>query len=272
MLSGWYFLSISKIYIYSLVIILSKFISLALILLIVHSQDDFHYIYILASAPMFIIALVFFKLNKKLNFKFLNIKRLMPSFKRGFSVYIAGMSPNLYNSLPVIFLGLLATDVAFSLFGIASRIVNLVVTAQIVLNKALYPLIIRARNTFYEKFNFIVCLILPLIAFILLYFFGEKVLNFFLDVEAGLVIRYSLILVISTLFTGIINALTYSKILPNKLDKKYRVVVFKASFILSLIAFPVVYFFNVLGMLYFIVFARATIAFSCCAVVYSSKD
>ncbi|HHJ1311364.1 TPA: lipopolysaccharide biosynthesis protein, partial [Proteus mirabilis] len=187
-------------------------------------------------------------LNIKLKFKLKFIFRAKNIYRyiiKGKNVFLGILSPNLYNSLPIIILGSISTPSEFSKFAIATRIIGLITSFQDIFARSVFPILSR------EKKNHIITLLkinslFSVLAVVFILCFGEYFLYLFLGKDYANNI-YLNILSISIIFIGFMNSFSDGFFLPKKYDLIYRNISIRISLISCTISFILILKFGILG-------------------------
>lgn len=261
-LSAWFLIGVGKSHVLLFFSLVSKIINLLVILFLVKEpQDVVTAIYSFSIPSLFFGIVAYIYIFIKFSCKPCSFKSLLLRLRNGFDVFVGILSPNLYNSIPIMILGSISNPIDFAKFAIASRLCNVIVTALNVLAKSIFPIISKFRdNNSYIKYilysNLMV--IIPMIAFVFL--FGEDVISIFLGKEYAINNIYLNVLVISTFFIGIANAYGQGYFLVNRLDSLYKKVSLRVSILSGLLSILLIYLFGVLGGAIGIVIARSLFA------------
>ncbi|MGJ0624807.1 oligosaccharide flippase family protein [Xenorhabdus bovienii] len=259
--SFWFYQSLAETKFLAYANILSRVISLLVIILAVQEPDDINLVVISSTWPIFISGIILFlriKKEYKINIFFCR-KNLFSNIKNGYAVFIGTLAPNLYNSIPTIILGSISSPSEFAKFAIASRICGIITTFQDILSRSFFPVLTRNKKNYLNKILIINSLLsIPLV--ILLLFFGENILLIFLGKQYENNI-YLEILSIGIIFIGIINTYSDGYFLPKGYDRIYKNISIRISLISALIAYILIYNYSLLGGAIAITLARILFSF-----------
>jgi O-antigen/teichoic acid export membrane protein len=175
----------------------------------------------------------------------INLKSLKTRIISGWNVFLGLLAPNLYNALPIIFLGSTADPREYAKFAISLRICNIIFTLQNVLSKAIYPILSKLKGNNLSKvvmLNFIITA--PCTAFLMIW--GNDLLYIFLGYDLNSNI-YLTIIPVSMIFVGIANSFSIGFFLPKSYDVVYRNISIRVSFISAAITYFLIMYFGVLG-------------------------
>ncbi|HHZ8034505.1 TPA: oligosaccharide flippase family protein [Proteus mirabilis] len=245
--SAWFYLSIGNTKILIISSLFTKLINLLIIIFFIKKSDDIDLLILSTTLPLFISGFLLY-LNIKLKFKLKFIFRAKNIYRyiiKGKNVFLGILSPNLYNSLPIIILGSISTPSEFSKFAIATRIIGLITSFQDIFARSVFPILSR------EKKNHIITLLkinslFSVLAVVFILCFGEYFLYLFLGKDYANNI-YLNILSISIIFIGFMNSFSDGFFLPKKYDLIYRNISIRISLISCTISFILILKFGILG-------------------------
>ncbi|MCF6439062.1 oligosaccharide flippase family protein [Pseudoalteromonas luteoviolacea] len=252
----WYFQAQSNMGLITKVSFLIKLVHVLVVVLFVREQTDLFLTTMSMGVPMFIggiVLLIVCSKSEKLDVRItLNV---IPRVKSGVHVFIGLLAPNLYNSIPTIFLGTSFPPDQFAKFAIASRLCQVVVTLQNVLSKALYPVLARLQGSKVKGMLQANTLIsIPPLAVISL--FGEELLGFLLGPEFAKSNEYLVILTVGVFFIGLANAVSQGYFLPKGLDALYKNISLRVSLLSGLVTLFLVSEYGLFGGALSITIAR----------------
>lgn len=228
----WYMLATDRASRYSAVVLGSRFVLLFIVLFCIEEPTDFNLLMFASSFPFFICSIIlriFSRVEVAEKFYKINTSTLKTKFKEGLNSFVGIISPNFYNTIPILLLGGIIPPFEFAFFSLASRISSLCVTAQNVLIKASFPLISRNFNLRGVFLLIISTAILSGIFSIVTFSFGKEIISFTLTEEFLPVYDYILLFIPGLIFVGAANSIIYGYVLPQKFDKKFRNITVKVS-------------------------------------------
>ncbi|SDH41436.1 Membrane protein involved in the export of O-antigen and teichoic acid [Vibrio xiamenensis] len=258
--SAWYYQSINKMEKLVINTLITKGGALIAIFLFVKGDDDIGVLYISTACTMLLSGLLLrYNLNNyNIKFGFLRYPiNIFREINSDLKVFLGLLMPNLYNSIPVIVFGSLYNDKNFVYFALAQRLGSILFTAQKVMQKALYPIIVKDKdNTKFLKNLLLFNGSLAMIFIISNYLFGGQLIDAFLSEKYAKVHLYFYLILFGLLFSGMSSALTTAYLLPNGLDDIYSKVSIRVSIFASLISVALGYLYGVFGVLVSITIAR----------------
>ncbi|EMD78537.1 polysaccharide biosynthesis protein [Vibrio diabolicus E0666] len=266
-LSSWFFRSIRKTSLLLYSSVTSKIIQLLLILKFVKNEDDYYLLICFSTVPFFITSiLMYLYLRSRFKVGVFEFSRLRKYIFEGFDVFVGLLSPNLYNSIPIIIMGSLGDKIAFSFFMVSYKVCSVIYTFLNVLSSSLYPIVARENSSQLKmvlRLNLLVSI--PIIAVIFLS--GREIVELILGIELDVDI-YLRVISVSLFFVALSNAFSTGFFLPQKLDKNYRDIAISSSILASLTCFAFIYFFGVLGCALGLLFGRGLLSINYYRVYY----
>lgn len=191
------------------------------------------------------------RFNLQLNF---SVNNLLTDCRKGYDSFIGDFAPNLYSNLPPLVIGLIASPAAFAAYSLSMRIINIAGSFQLMFAKAVYPSVVNGTASFKKIIIFNVAL--SLMPIVIIYLFGEEVIDLFLGAGYESTVIYLKWLAPSIMFAGVIFSLTYGFFLPNKLDKTFRNVSLIASILSAIVGYVCIYYIGAVGAIIMFVLAR----------------
>ena len=215
-------------------------------------------------------SILFFLLRKKITFKKISLTDLTLRLKNSFNVFIGILAPNLYNSVPTIFLGTIAKPSYFAFYVVAARLCDIIVVIQNIISKSIYPVISRSEKNHIKVILLInISLAIPIIIFISL--FGSDLLSLFLGNEYSNSQIYLLIFSFGLLFIGIANSFSQGFFLPKNYDAIYRKVSLRVSALSAIICYLLIARYNLIGGAIGITMARVLFSLDYAITYFSMK-
>ena len=247
LISAWFFQAIGETIIFAKLMLLSKVINLIVLLFYVKGPEDIYIALLAFSLPMLLSGIVsFYFIYKKYNSKLFSLNNISYRLRTGFDIFIGLLAPNLYNSIPTLILGAVFPIVDFTPFAVASRLSSVISTAQNVIAKSLFPVLVIIKTDQVKKLIIINTIVsLPIIVFVV--FFGDEFLNLFLGSEYTNAAKYLIIFSIGLFFVGVSNSIGQGYFLPNKLDDIYRLIAIRVSVFSAFISWLLISYYGVLG-------------------------
>ncbi|MEC6815435.1 oligosaccharide flippase family protein [Photobacterium toruni] len=242
----WYYQALGRMGIVTKISLIVKCVNLVVILFFIKNEKDLYIALLSSSFPMFISGLYFLYLSKKEELSIKVSINIWRALKSGFHVFVGLLAPNLYNSIPTIVLGTSYPPEQFAQFAIASRLCSVVISLQNILAKAVYPVISRMKEIQISKLIYAnLSVSIPPLLF--LYFFGTYALRYFLGKDFDDVNQYLVILIIGVVFVGLANSFSQGFFLPKGLDRIYRNISLRVSFLSAGLAFLLISHYGLMG-------------------------
>jgi PST family polysaccharide transporter len=147
----WFFQGIEDMKFITFNNLISRSISVLLILIFVKTEKDFVYVPLINSAGFLlggIYALLIIYKRFKTCFVRIPIQVLIHELKEGWNIFLIRFVPNLYNNSSVFILGLIAGNAAVAYFTAGKRIVDAVQSMNQAVTRAFYPFLNRRGDKF----------------------------------------------------------------------------------------------------------------------------
>ncbi|WP_421349304.1 lipopolysaccharide biosynthesis protein [Aeromonas veronii] len=254
----WFFQGIGAVEQAMKVSLTIKLINLLVIIFAVNTPEDLNIVVASFCIPMFLGGVYLSRLAfVRYRVAHPEFSQLKKSLYEGRDVFIGLLAPNFYNAMPTIALGALYSPADFVNFAIASRLASVVVTIQDVAAKAIYPIIARVKESQVTKL-LILNGLLSLIPILILFIFGDWILNIFLGKDFTEVNTYLVVFTIGVMFIGLSNAISKGYLLPHGYDSLYRDISLRVSIISAIVCIAGIYFWGLLGGALAITIARLT--------------
>lgn len=259
LLSPWFLIGVKKANLLLFSSLFARLTSLFIIIFFISQPNDFPILVYSSTWPMFISgALVQLYIKNRFHTRLFSIKYIKINIKKGWPIFSGILAPNLYNSIPTIFLGSTSDPLNFAKFAIASRICTIIITFQDVFSKSLYPILVKSRENHLKKillFN----LLISIPATILIFWKGNELLNILIGVDFPNNV-YLLIMSTGIIFISISNAYSDGYFLPKKLDSIYQKISIRVSVFSAITSLILIYCFSIVGGAIAITIARLAFA------------
>lgn len=243
----WFFQGIGAVEQAMKVSLTIKLINLLVIIFAVNTPEDLNIVVASFCIPMFLGGVYLSRLAfVRYRVAHPEFSQLKKSLYEGRDVFIGLLAPNFYNAMPTIALGALYSPADFVNFAIASRLASVVVTIQDVAAKAIYPIIARVKESQVTKL-LILNGLLSLIPILILFIFGDWILNIFLGKDFTEVNTYLVVFTIGVMFIGLSNAISKGYLLPHGYDSLYRDISLRVSIVAAFFCMAGIYFNGLMG-------------------------
>ncbi|MEI8617872.1 oligosaccharide flippase family protein [Pseudoalteromonas sp. B193] len=186
------FQAVGETIIFAKLMLFSKVINL-IVLFYVKEPTDIYIALLAFSLPMLLSGVIsFYFIHKKYSSKLFSLNNIFYRLRSGFDIFIGLLAPNLYNSIPTLILGAIFPIDDFTPFAVASRLSSVISTAQNVIAKSLYPVLVIIKTDQVKKLIIINSIVsLPIIVFVV--FFGDEFLNLFLGSDYTNAAKYLIV-------------------------------------------------------------------------------
>lgn len=238
--------------------ILAKFIATGSIFIFVQEQSDYFLVPILTSLGFIIagiLSLYWAVKEFKMKFYIPSKIQLATQLKEGWHVFINNVFVNLYSTTNTVILGLLTNNTIVGYYNLAEKIVGAISGLFVPVTQALYPFMSsifkESKNKFRNIFTktTLIFSTISLTFIILLYFFGDKVVQLIAGEENVAVVSILMIISISILTSPLGTFFTQMFIIKKETKLFLKVVQF-TFFTNMILVFPMIYFFEAIGLAY----------------------
>lgn len=255
LLPVWFYQGVGKAEKPLKILLLSKIVSMFIIVAFVNDESDLTLVAIALCWPMFFCGVFFAYKIIKIYKKMFDFYSVRSQLYVGRDVFLGNLAPNFYNTIPILVLGSLYSPAEFAQFAVASRLCTIGITVQNVFIKAAYPVLVQLEASQVNKLMLIgVVISLPLL--VLTYLYSVPVLYLLLGNGFGGVSKFLMIMVFGVLFVGLSNAYSKGFFLPNGYDALYRSVALKVSLVSAVISAILIFYYGIIGGAIAITIAR----------------
>ncbi|MEK6449966.1 MULTISPECIES: oligosaccharide flippase family protein [unclassified Myroides] len=180
----------------------------------------------------------------KLKFVWLSHKIIKRTIKSNFPLFVNQFVPTLYNNTSLFLLGVMGTKSMVGLYQAILIVVNLVITVVDILSRVFFPFLNRKKFFFpkYKKMIIIVSLTMCIIVLSL-----HKLVFWYLNVFDEKAVYILVILLIGLFGYVFSNIFGLNYFLVERQDKLVMRNTIRASIIGFILAFPLVYYFGIIG-------------------------
>jgi O-antigen/teichoic acid export membrane protein len=247
LMSSWFFIAVGETKWLLISSLLTKLTLLFIIVFFIHDTNGFNLlIYFTGFSTLILSFFLFFKIKKRYKCHVFSISISFRLLNKGKDIFIGLLAPNLYNSVPIIILGSISDPLHFSKFAIATRVCGIINSFQGVIAKSIFPVLARRKGVYVHKIM-LINILFALPAFLIIIFYGELLLSFFLGEEIGADNKFLNILVIGVIFIAISNSISQGFFVPNGYDRIYRNISIRVSLIAFFINIILIYYYGLLG-------------------------
>tara|TARA_R100000306_G_scaffold56393_1_gene54174 strand:+ start:821 stop:2056 length:1236 start_codon:yes stop_codon:yes gene_type:complete len=252
----WFFQGIEKMkYITFLNLGIKLFFTICIFIFIKKESD--YWIYPLLQSAGFIGAGLVgqYILIKKYKMKFywLRFKMIKNTIKDNFPIFINQFLPNLYNNTNTLLLGIFTTTYLVGIYDALKKIIDLCVAFLNIVSRVFFPFLNRRKDAFPKYLKMMLFLGMVLAALPII---GHPLVFWYLDLEYENALLILTLLSLSLIgYTGYdIFGLNY--FIVRRKDKLVMKNTILSSLIGFVLAFPLIYFFNIIGAALNLLIAR----------------
>lgn len=257
--STWVFQALAKAERILVVTFITRISTLIVILFYIKSNDDVELLYLGTCIPMLISGLIqrysVYKYFGKTSFSFGYAKTIHKSVTSGASVFMGILFPNLYSTLPLMYVGSVFSSSNYAILAVATKLLAIATMFQSVFFRSIFPILSRtSKNHVLSLIT--INIIFSLSVIIVVYIFGDYGIAWFLGPEYSAVSDYLKVIIFSLLFSSISSSIHQGYFLPRGLFKQFRNVNVLAAFIASISSFVLIYYYGLLGFAVGLSFSR----------------
>jgi len=182
----WFFLGMEIMKYKALINLMSTIIFVILVLVVVHSKDDYKWIPLMQAISMTFISLIsFFWVLKsyKIQLKFISFLKINTYLKTNFSSFLNLLLTSTYGILAVFFVGVFSLPVHVSYMQIGVKVTGAFSTLNTILTKVFFPIVNRKKSVIaaFKK----VLLAVGVILSISMFFGSDFLISWWLKVESS---------------------------------------------------------------------------------------
>ncbi|MCH4821981.1 oligosaccharide flippase family protein [Gramella lutea] len=243
----WFFQGIEKMKYISFLDIGIKLFFTCCIFIFVKKPGDF-WIYPLLYSGSYIMAGFIGQLilvrNFNLRFIWLKQARIKNVLLDNYPVFVNQFVPTLYNNSTTFLLGIFGTSIMVGNYAAIKRIVDLAVRLLSIVSRVFFPLLNRNRDAFVRYRQLVLSVSIALCLLILL---SSKLIFWYLNIDYSNAVYVLLVLVIGIIGYSVYDIYGLNYFIVRREDKLVMSNTLKVSFAGFLLAFPLVYYFGILG-------------------------
>ncbi len=265
----WFFQGIEKMkYITFLNIGIKLFFTLCVFIFIKEESD--YWIYPLLQSGGFIGAGIVgqFILVKKYNLKFILLKPsiINNTIKSNIPIFINQFVPTLYNNTSTFLLGILTNNSFVGIYDAIKTIVNLCISLIEILSRVFFPFLNRKKQAFFKfkKMMLSVSITLTILCLI-----SYKIVFWYLNIDYENAFFILAVLAFGLIGYGLYNIYGVNYFIIKRQDKLVMHNTLIASTIGFVLAFPLIYFFGIIGAAVNLTLARWMMG---CGLLYRYKN
>ena len=253
----WYFQGVQKMKFITVFNLGARMLSVCLIFVLVDTSDDYYIAaFLLSITPLIAgIAAVLYLVKKN------NTLFLIPSFYdvkqkmiEGWDVFVSTFFINLYTNTNMFILGCLTNDTVLGYYAAASKLIDAVKGLMQPISNAIFPYVSKLFVKSRSEAIFFLSKVVRLVSFvnlsvsILIFVFAEQIV--YILMGDGYKESVILLKVISILpfVIGLSNIFGIQTMLAFGMQKIFSRILFASAIVNFLLVFPLIYFFEALGL------------------------
>ena len=268
----WFFQGIEKMrYITYLNLGIKTFFTIC-IFVFIHEANDY-WMYPLFNSLGFIGAGIvgqsMLTRKYKLKYYWIGPKRIKKVLKNNFPIFINQFLPTLYNNTSSFLLGIMAPTYMLGIYDAIKKVVELFYTIANIIAKVFFPFLNRVKTAFnkYKKAMLIIGVFLTLIPIV-----SYKLILWYLDINNSFALPCLILLSVSVFFIILYDIFGLNFFIVHNQDKLVMRNTIMASIIGFILAFPLIYYFGIIGAALNLVLSRGIMGLGLTYKYYKSKE
>jgi len=264
-LSAWFFQGMEKMKFIAIVNTIGVVAYLILTFLFIKDKDDYVLVPLFEGGSALLSSFFsLYILKKKFGIKYIlpHMSEIKAELKDGFHIFMTVLLPNLYSNSTALLLGLFAGNSALGVYNAFLKPISAFTTFNEILTRAFYPYLSKdlSGHKLFSRLSLITsslftAFILSIGGFLIEILFKGKAPD-----DAFLLIS---ILAFSPIIMAVTNIYGTNYLVVNKYDKVYFKIIFFASIMGLILAFPLILNWNVTGAAINLNLSRLMIAAGC---------
>lgn len=268
----WFFQGIEKMrYITYLNLGIKTFFTIC-IFVFIHEANDY-WMYPLFNSLGFIGAGIvgqsMLTRKYKLKYYWIGTKRIKKVLKNNFPIFINQFLPTLYNNTSSFLLGIMAPTYMLGIYDAIKKVVELFYTLANIIAKVFFPFLNRVKTAFnkYKKAMLIIGVFLTLIPIV-----SYKLIFWYLDINNSFALPCLILLSVSVFFFILYDIFGLNFFIVHNQDKLVMRNTIMASIIGFILAFPLIYYFGIIGAALNLVLSRGIMGLGLAYKYHNSKE
>ncbi|HIP12823.1 MAG TPA: hypothetical protein EYG73_08920 [Arcobacter sp.] len=253
----WFFQGVEKMKFITIFRTLQRTISLVLILTFVNSQEDYMLVPLIDGILAIlagVASLLYIRRDFKVPFKFSSQTDIIFQFKNSWHLFLSQIAVHFYTTMNIFILGLMANNTIVGYYALAYKLFAVTQELFSPFTKAIFPFLskkyLHNKETYYKlvkKISFWYLLALALTSF-MVYQFSYEIVNLVSGKPIEQTTALLKIFSISLLFA--IGPLYSLLLIIKSENKKLSVITFRCMILNSLLLYPSIYYFGIVGLSY----------------------
>ena len=243
----WFFQGMEQMkYISFLDIGIKLFFTLCVFIFIKEKED--YWIYPILNSAGYIgaglIGQIILVRNYRLRYSWLKVRSIKNIFSQNYPVFINQFVPTLYNNTTTFLLGIIGSPGLVGIYAAIKKIVDLAVRLLSIVSRVFFPFLNRNYNAFAKYSQLILYLTLIICAVVTI---SHDLIFWYLDINYPGAFKILIVLVTGILGYSLYDIYGLNYFIVRQKDKLVMNNTLKVSFIGFFLAFPLIYFFGILG-------------------------
>ena len=243
----WFFHGIEKMKYVAILNIVVKILITIAVFLFISAEEDYWIYPLLQSIGLLIVGFLgqLLLIRKyKIRFLFIKWKSILHTIKGNFPVFINQFSPNLYNNTSTFLLGIISSTEIVGIYSAIKKIIDLAVTLLSIISRVLFPYLNRKRKAFGRYKSFMV---LVTSVFIIGIIITHDIIFWFLEINNPQMLLILIVLALGLIGVSVYDVFGLNYYIIRRKDKLVMTNTIRASLIGLVLAFPLIYYFGILG-------------------------
>lgn len=205
----------------------------------------------------------------KLRYYWIGKKRIKSVLKNNFPIFVNQFLPTLYNNTTSFLLGIMAPTYMLGIYDAIKKVVELFYTFANIIAKVFFPFLNRVKNAFnkYKKAMLIIGVFLTLIPIV-----SYKLILWYLDINNNFALPCLILLSVSVFFIILYDIFGLNFFIVHNQDKLVMRNTIMASLIGFILAFPLIYYFGIIGAALNLVLSRGIMGLGLTYKYHKSKE
>ena len=261
MFPEWLFQALERMKYITILSLLAKFLFTIAVFLLIKEKEDYILQPLLSSLGYIIsgviaTCLIIFKWSYRLRPP--SFKTIWKTIRGGADVFINNFTPNLYNSMSIVFLGMFHASSANGIMSAGDRALGIIRQFMDVLSRTFFPFLSRRieKHAFYARVSIITASFFT----ILLILFSSVFIKVFYTDEFSDAVPVAIILAPSIFFLTVTNVYGTNYLILEGKEQNLRNITILFSIIGLVMGVPLIYFFSYYGAAITITVTRALLA------------
>lgn len=243
----WFFQGIEKMRYIAYLNVGIKVLFTACIFIFINEEKDFWLYPLLQAAGLIVAGLVgqlIMVYKFQLKFYWLPKRIIWNTVRINFAIFINQFVPTMYNNTTTFLLGLLGTNTMVGIYNAILVVINLCFQLLKILSRVFYPFLNRKKHAFLYYRKMVLYIAIIMVACIII---GHDLIFWYLDITYNKAFYILLILAFGIIGFTLYDIFGLNYFIIQRQDKLVMRNTIRSSLIGFLLAFPLIYFFGIIG-------------------------